>query len=228
MTLSHFRESVRRALADADGGPLGRRIRAATITAIIADARGDVRDAAAIAELVEALERAGVPRGRQFVLLGSDPPDLAAARDAARSLRASLGIPVLAHDPAGRARFLAGTLESGVPVELDDELREAEEVVLAGRFAAGESGELRGGPALLWPGLASARARAARSAAPDAASALAEAASAMALAPVDFALVWSAHTEPRVRAGTPGVVFAACVRDGWLATAPDAEARKLG
>ena len=69
---------------------------------------------------------------------------------------------MLAHDPAARSGFHAGTLADGTPVELDDELREAEEVVIVGRLTGDRRGGLRGGPALLWPGLASARARTAR------------------------------------------------------------------
>ncbi len=222
---AEFRAAVRAALADAAGGPLGRRIRAATITAIVADARGDERDAIALTELVDALERAGVPRGRQFVLLGSADAGALPAREAARRLRARLGIAVLAHDPLSRASFHAGDLADGTRVELDDELREAEEVVIAGRFAAG-----RGGPAAIWPGLASVAARRVETAALAALPAdrreperHARACAAHALASAGFALVWGSGEPPRVLAGDPAAVFAQGIAAGWLAAgAPDA------
>ena len=205
-----FRAAVRNALAEAEGGPLGRRIRAATITAIVADARGDEHDAVALEELVGALERAGVPRGRQFVLLGDVDTRVLPAREAARTLRARLGIPVLAHDPASRASFHAGDLADGTRVVLDDELREAEEIVIAGRIAAD-----RGGPAAVWPGLASTAARWAESAAVAALPAnhrederRARACAALALASACFVLVWDGDAPPRVRAGEPATVLA--------------------
>jgi hypothetical protein len=216
VTDAAFRAAVREALARAEGGPLGRRIRAATVTAIVADARGDERDTEALAELVGALERAGVPRGRQFVLLGAEAPDAGVAKARASALRASLGVVVMAHDPEARSRFAAGVLPSGAPVELDDELREAEEVLVVGRFGRAADGSLRGGPALVWPGLASARARAARPVPGDALGGLREAEAALAFAPADFALFWSGDEPPRVRAGTPAAVAAACVSEGWL------------
>jgi hypothetical protein len=212
-----FRAAVRDALAHADGGPLGRRIRAATITAIVADARGGELDAIALEELVAALERAGVPRGRQFVLLGDDTEEALPAKARARELRARLGIPVLAHDPATRASFHAGDLEDGTRVELDDELREAEEVVIATGFANG-----RGGPLAVWPGLASASARLAEGAAVATATPqerLERAARALELAPAGFALVWDASEPGRVRAGDPAPLFAECVRAGWFGRA---------
>jgi hypothetical protein len=213
-----FRAAVRTALASAEGGPLGRRIRAATITAIVADARGDERDAIALEELADALTRAGVPRGRQFVLLGDAEAGVLPAREAARALRARLGMAVLAHDPHSRASFHAGDLADGTRVELDDELREAEEVVIAGRFAAD-----RGGPAALWPGLASAAARREDAAALAllpadriAGERHARAGQAHALAPSGFALVWGSDATPRVFAGDPAAVFARGVALGWL------------
>ena len=216
-----FRAEVRRALAAPLGGPLGRRLGAAAGTVIVGDARGEARDEVALAELIEALARAGVPRGRQLVLLAGG--EGAPAAVTARRLRLVLGVPVVAHDPAG-AHFVAGRDAGGAPIELDDELREAEEVAIAGRFAADAGGRVSGGPAALWPGLAPAAAAAtlareleALPATERAAATLARAAPALAAATVGFALLWSAHDPPRVRAGEAASVFAACVREGWLA-----------
>jgi hypothetical protein len=215
---AEFRAAVRAALAAAAGGPLGRRIRGGTITAIVADAHAGEHERIALEELVDALERAGVPRGRQFVLLGDAEAGALPAKEAARTLRSRLGVPVLAHDPAVRASFHAGDLADGTPVELDDELREAEEVVIAVRLVGG-----RGGAAAVWPGLASAAARRAEAAALEALPAgLRERArgerarAALALAGPGFALAWDEGVPPRVRAGDPAAVLA----EGALSAGP--------
>lgn len=219
-----FRGSLRRALAAPLGGPLARHVAIPAVTAILADGDFGEPDRVALSELTEALVRAGVPRARMFVLLTGDGPPDAARRERARELRALLGMPVIAHDP-GRAAFAPGRLAGGAMLELDDELREAEAVVICGRLGVRRDGTLRGGPAALLPGVAGAATRsalAASLAASTGAEGRARAAYAAALealehVPVDFALVWSADDPPVVRAGEGRVVFEACAAEGWLA-----------
>ena len=136
-------------------------------------------------------------------------------------------MPVIAHDPE-QAGFEPGRLPGGAPLALDDELREAEAVVVVGRFGADRRGRLHGGPAALLPGLAGRAAREALAAAlaaePDSRS-RARAAFAAALAmtehvEIDFALVWNAGDPPAVRAGAGAAVFAACAEEGWLDPPP--------
>lgn len=217
-----FRGSVRRALAAPLGGSLASQFAIPAVTAIVADGAAGEAGVTALAELAEAMVRAGVPRGRMFVLLTSDGAPGPAARERARQLRATLGSPVIAHDPA-QAAFTPGVLADGTPLALDDELREAEAVVVCGRFAAGPGGDVHGGPAALLPGLASADARAAFAGAlpagppaARAAAALARAREAAALVPVDFALVWNDADPPAVLAGRGEDVFAAALAAGWL------------
>jgi len=149
-----FEAAVREALRAPGGRPLAGRFPAPLVTAIVAGgaaAEGE-RLAAALAGTLEALERAGVPRGRQFVLLATG------SRPAAAPLRAALGVPVLEHDPEG-PHFVVGRAGDGTPFEVDDELREAEAIVVVGPEAAGEGGGA--GLALLCPGVVSARTAAA-------------------------------------------------------------------
>ncbi len=122
-----FRARLAAALAAPLDGPLAARFVAPLVTALVAYADEGPELADALAGVSEALERVGVPRGRQYVLLTGDADPLAGP-ERARTLRAALGMPVLVHDPA-RAGFFAGRLPGGEPLELDDELREAEAVV---------------------------------------------------------------------------------------------------
>jgi len=218
-----FRGAVRRSLADPLGGRLARHFAIPAVTAIVADAILGEPERVALAELVDAMAGAGVPRGRTFVLLaGGGVPD-EGVRARARELRGLLGVPVLPHDPA-KAGFEAGRLDDGLALAFDDELREAESVVVCGRFGVGRDGTLHGGPAALLPGLASAATRAAlaerlRAIADPAArarAAYAAALGALAHVPADFALVWSDGDPPAVRAGEGRAVFEACAADGWL------------
>jgi hypothetical protein len=217
-----FRREVRQALAAPLGGPLARRVRAAAVTALVIEGRDGDRERVALAELCDALVHAGIPRGRQFVLV--DGAALDANDEPLARLRATLGIPALAHDAAAGAVFRAGTLPDGLAIELDDELREAEDVVIVGRFGRDAAGRLHGGPAALWPGLAPARGReecerrlAGLEPAERTERALALSRAALALVPPLLALVWSAEDPPRVRAGEPEAVWDACLREGWLA-----------
>jgi hypothetical protein len=211
-----FRAEVRRALAAPLGGPLGRILHLPALTAVVADGREGEREAVALAELLDALVRVGVPRGRQLVLLAHAPAG-ASAR-----LRAILGVPVIAHDPERSSAWVAGELDQGAALELDDDLREAEEVVLVGGCAADPRMGLRGGPAALWPGLGSAAAQAAHAAslpaepATRAAAALANCRAALAHVPAALALLWDARDPPRVKAGVTSAVLDACEAEGWF------------
>lgn len=199
-----FRAEVRRALAQARGATLAQAFAAPKVTVIVADADVTERDVVALSELAEALVRVGTPRGRCMLLLaGVRSPD-AGARERAKHLRATLGMPVALHDPAHASDWPGRELEGFGSLALDDELREAEAVVLVGRYAR-ERGGLHGGPALLLPGLADAatRARFDAHADRDAASF-----AVLSLVEVDWALLWDAADPPHVRAGTGVALFA--------------------
>ena len=208
---------MRRALDDPLGGPLGRLFHVPAMTAIVADGRDEDHEVIALEELIAALARVGVPRGRQYVLLAHPGDTPADARERTRRLRAILGVPVLAHDPARSSGYVPGALPDGTPLELDDELREAEEVVLMGPCAAPDADGAHGGAALLWPGLGSAAARTAHAAHPAAAGAdLALARAVLAHVPSAFALWWNADAPPRVRAGETLALLEECVGEGWF------------
>lgn len=188
--LAEFAERVRTALAAPEAGPLAARFTAPLMTALVADASEDrVRLGLALAELIRALDRIGVPRARQFVLLGGDPP-APGAHESARALREALGVPVLTSLP-DRAGFVAGRLDDGTPIELDDELREAEAIVTVGGWNP-DAAAPRGGAALLCPGVACAPTRAAYAAARarGGGAAWAFALAAERAAPVDLSLAW--------------------------------------
>lgn len=182
---------IRAALASPADGGLATRFAAPLVTALVADAAEDPRRLSLVLrETIGALDRIGVPRGRQFVLLGGDP----VAADAgvrAQALRAELGVPVYVHAPE-RTGFVAGRLADGTPVELDDELREAEAIVTVGSWSV-DSGGPRGGAALLCPGVAVAattRAAYAAARARGAAAAWAFALAAETQAPVNLSVAW--------------------------------------
>lgn len=212
-----FRAEVRRALASPLGGALAQQFPSPRVTAIVGDAHGSERDTTALAELVEALVQVGLPRGRMFVLLAGATGVGESLRERARMLRDTLGMPVIPHDPARTAAFRAGVLPNLGALELDDELREAEGVIVAGSFSRHPSGEIQGGPAALLPGLANADTRA-RLARCDDVDGLVRAAAA--LVGVDFALIWSADDPPRLCAGEGRAVFAHAEAHGWLAVGP--------
>jgi len=98
------REALGR-LAGEPAGGLAARFTAPLVTAIVAEAADDGWLAPALDEVSRALERVGVPRGRQFVLLGSSASEGASAspvgaRAQAVRLRESLSLTAFAHDPA--------------------------------------------------------------------------------------------------------------------------------
>lgn len=197
--------AVRAALRAPDGEPLARVMHAPTVTALVADAADAGALGAVLPPLLDALAAAGVPRGRAFVLLAGSG-DAARDRQAARALREALGIPVIAHDPGRSASFVIGRTSAGVAVELDDELREAEAVVvLASVTAANAAGRAA---ALVWPGLAPSAAARAHADRPPAARAQA-AHEAAALLGVDFGLAWWDGDAPRAWAGEKDRAFEA-------------------
>lgn len=149
LALPAFRAAVRAALAAPLDGPLTTRFVAPSVTALVVHCDAGDEVVAGVAETIAALERVGVPRGRQFVLLagGAAPAD-AASR--VKAWRDSLGVPVLVHD-ASRAGFVAGRLPDGTALELDDELREAESIVVLASIAAEHGGPWHAA-SLLCPG----------------------------------------------------------------------------
>jgi hypothetical protein len=205
---------VRSALATPADGALATRFTGPLVTALVADASEEPRRLALVlAELIRALDHIGVPRARQFVLLGGDPPASDAAA-IALALREALGVPVFVNAPE-RAGFVAGRLADGTPVELDDELREAEAIVTVGAWGIGADGP-RGGAALLCPGVASAATRAAYAAARarGAGPAWAFARAAEREAPVDLSLAWD--DAGRVVAASGRSAFATHAREAGL------------
>ena len=215
-----FARRVREALAAPADSTLAAMFPAASITALVVDANDAVAGPTLECALVgvrDALERVGIARGRQFVLLGrgssAPAPGL---RACAEALRERLSIAVFAHDP-GAAAFTAGVLASGEPIALDDELREAEAVVCVGRGDA-TSTCVDGGPYLLVPGVASLATREAfahQRARAGERGALAFAMAAETLAPVDLALTWDAAGT--VTAGRGRDHFAALARAAGFA-----------
>jgi hypothetical protein len=208
-----FAARVRSALASPVGGPLATRFVAPLVTALVAESSEPERLLPALVETSRALASVGVPPGRQFVLLGGPEresgggPAPALARDLARAL----GIPAHVHRPAA-ACFTAGRLDDGTPIELDDELREAEAIVVVGHCASA-AGAMRGGPWLIVPGVASAATRRALAAARTGGgerAALAFSLAAERLAPVDFAVLWD----------DAGVVVAGAARALFAPPAP--------
>jgi hypothetical protein len=205
-----FRDRVRGALAAPLDGPLAARFVAPLVTALVAhaDEGGELTDA--LAETIAALERVGVPRGRQYVLLaGECPPAVASAR--AAGLRAELGVPVLVHD-AARDGFTAGRLPGALALVLDDELREAEAIVTLAGIARERGGPWRAA-SLVCPGSCTAPARAAiaRAVAGDTGKAWAIAAAAEREAPIDLALWWDGDDAVRAAGGRAALA--------WLAAA---------
>lgn len=209
-----FRGAVQRALGAPVGGTLAQVFSAPRVMVIVADARGGERDVIALTELAEALARVGTPRGRLMVLLAGAPCADDAQRERARHLRTTLGMPVVVHDPEQSSPYVAGTIDGLGEVALDDELREAEGVVVVGRFSRDRDGHLHGGPGALLPGLADpgTRRRFEGAGHPDALCF-----AALDCVEVDFALVWDAGDPPRVLSGEGRELFARCVADGWVA-----------
>lgn len=205
-----FVDAVARALATPEDGPLGAQFPAALVTAIVAWAAPGERDrlAPALRATITRLVTLGVPQGRQYVLLAAEPDGRSAIGG---DLRDTLGVPVIAHDPAG-ACFVAGRTADGSALEFSDELREAEALVVVG--PAMDAGAVpAGGPFLLCPGVGATRTRDAWRASLErggVAAALAFALEAERALPVQLAVLWD--TEGRVVAGGGRERFAAAAR----------------
>lgn len=212
-----FRAEVRRALSQSVGLSLAQAFAAPKVTVIVADASVSERDVIALSELVESLVRVGTSRGRCMLLLSHAGPEspAAAVKTQAKQLRATLGMPVVVHDPAEKSDWIPGAVDGIGECALDDELREAEAVVLVGRWSRRKDGEVHGGPALLLPGLADPATRARWGAGADRDARDAATRAVTAIVPVDYALLWDASDPPRVRAGSGAELFAALEKKGW-------------
>lgn len=215
-----FRGAVRRALAAPQGGSLAQRFPAPHVTVLVGDAELGSHDSVALAEVVDALTHVGLPRGRMMTLLAGVRPIDAYRRERARELHDILGMPVVLHDPAGDQGFTVGSA-AGLRIDLDDELREAEAVVVVGEFARDPVRGAHGGPFALVPGLATGSTRArleehARGSDPsDVRSAWGEVARAtLELVKVDLAVVWDESDPPEVRAGG-GELLSTLLAQGW-------------
>jgi hypothetical protein len=146
-----FGEAVGRALERPAGGPLASAIPTAAQTVIVLDP-DDPRAPAALPVVIEALVRTGHARGRLLVLAAATGPPPASA--AAQALREAAGsVPVVFHDPDRSAAFRVGRA-AAIDVDVDDELREAEAVVVLGAIASSASGARRPAEWLIVPGLA--------------------------------------------------------------------------
>jgi len=205
--------ALARALAAPEGADLRTAIPMPAQTALVVDpALGE--DAVALAVVVGALARQGIPRGRLDVIVAA-LADRGSERALARRLAPVLGVPTVhARDPLHGDHFPAGVIGS-VAIELDDVLREAEAVIVA---TAGGEAPWRA----VVPGLASAwsaRALAARPGPPPTRDEV------LALVRVDWAVRFAFGAAPAgteasgadaaggrtvtaVRAGTPAVVWA--------------------
>ncbi|MBI5168891.1 MAG: hypothetical protein HZA61_05360 [Candidatus Eisenbacteria bacterium] len=212
-----FRAEVRRALSQSVGLSLAQAFAAPKVTVIVADAAVSERDVVALSELAEALVRVGTSRGRCMLLLSHAGPaaPAPAVKSHAKQLRATLGMPVVVHDTTEKSDWIPGELDGVGACALDDELREAEAIVLVGRWSRRKDGAVHGGPALLLPGLADPATRARWSALADGGARDAATRAVTALVPVDYALIWDASDPPRVRAGSGAELFAALEAEGW-------------
>ena len=199
-----FRAAVRQALAAPEGLTLAQRFAAPMVTVIVAEAAGGAHEQTALAELTSALARVGLSRGRMMLLLAGTEPLDAAARASGRRLQEVLGIPVVLHDPIAAPCFEIGRLRDGTPIALDDELREAEAIVLVGEYSRGSRTSRCAGPFSLVPGLASPATHATFATLGNRAGLVAQEsflAEVLTLVPIDLALVWDTSDPPLVRAG---------------------------
>jgi nickel-dependent lactate racemase len=137
---------------DAAGRAAAARLYVPAVTAIVADPTDPEGLDLALAALLPALRRAGVLARRVFALVahrGGAGPGAAALR----ALGAGHRIPVVVHDPVRSATAGFGRTPGGADVELNDELREAEAVVLVGPLRRCGA-RIEGGADLIHPGLA--------------------------------------------------------------------------
>lgn len=188
-------ERLRESLLVALGAPVGARLEqvfhAPFVTVLLAERDGGEAAATALELARNELARRGVSSGRQMVLLASAEPPSAVHREEARALRARLGIPVVLHDP-DRSPSMLSSAEGGLRIELDDELREAEAVMVVSAIRHAERFGARGGEELLVPGAASTATLARCTPLAATAEGRAEVARAAAGAcAIDYALLWT-------------------------------------
>lgn len=201
--------ALREAWARPAGAHLGQVFHAPFVTVLLAERSGGERMAVALEVARDALARCGVSPGRQLVLLASSEAAPPGAREEARALRRRLGLPVVVHDPE---RSPSMHVHPGDPLalELDDELREAEAVMLVSALRPRARFGERGGMELLVPGSVS-RATGERCNAlartPEGRAAIRQAAATACR--IDYALLWSESGEPRAWAGEPDAALAA-------------------
>jgi hypothetical protein len=172
--VADFAHDVAVALAHPLDVPLRVAVPYPAVTALVLDGGDLGRALDALGALLAVMRAAGLPPRRALGLVA-----LAAAVPPSAH-----GVPLVAHDPVRSPCFRLGVTPGGLALELDDELREAEAVIVLGR-ADGPGG----GHALVLPGLASASCAAAHRAAggsPD------EARAAARLLGVDHAVLWDA------------------------------------
>ena len=200
-----FEGVLRSALERPTGVALGVAIPVPAFTVLIACGDSDDEVRVAAAAMLREFTRDGRPPGRIIVLL---PPggDGESDRRRATELRAELGIPVIAHDPERSPCYVAGHGPARVALEFDDELREAEAVVLVAGPCRDSDGRWRPPLSALVPGMLSGGTRRALEAAGlDRRGAWDELRREMAeMVPVDYALLWwrSADGAWRARSGS--------------------------
>jgi len=104
--------------------------------------------------LVEALERRGVPRSRQTVLVAAGTHSAPAAGEFARLWQAPAGVEIVVHDAAapGTKR---GETRAGTPVEVNDRYASASFRITLGGVSLHYLAGFGGGPKMVFPGVAS-------------------------------------------------------------------------
>lgn len=215
--------AVARALAAPLGASLAQAIPMPAVTVVVVDGRACDQVARALPPLLEALERAGIGRGRSLLIAADTAPHTGVPLDALEARRrlgaAAPGLPLIVPDREPRPRFRAGTLPDGTPLEFDDELREAEALLLVGPSREVQPGIPSPDPALLVPGLLGRDAwaallarrgvRGARDGAFEAALRAARAA-----VPVDFVLAWEDRGVETMAVAGPPEALAGVLRGG--------------
>lgn len=204
--LACLRAAVDAALARPLGGSPARVVPPGSITGVVLDGEALEPCAAVLPALLRALGPGAAWRLLVIVTCesGAVPSRAAAVACLPQEARHAT---LVVHDPDHNHAFVPGVTSRGVPVELDDVLLDAETLVTVGPVWLGAGGRLHGGGGLIFPGLASRRARAAH-------LGLAEAAGVRAAAelltdrddalrmiePPDFQLCWIKRAQGEVRA----------------------------
>lgn len=215
-------DGLRAALEAPVGARLEQVFHSPFVTVLLAERDGGEDSLEALEFARDALTRRGVAAGRQMVLLASMQPPQAAHRLAVRAMRERLGIPVVLHDPA-HSPSMPATGESDLQLELDDELREAEAVMLVSALRPGAEFGEGGGEELLVPGSVSAATAArCRPLAASVAGRRRIARIAQSACRIDYALLWWRGGSVRAWAGEmPAVLDHARASLPPLASPPD-------